>query len=227
MRIPVFLADAQWAMLLALGLLVLTAYRQLGRVMGRSGQPAELGPPAGSQPGKIDYTRLSGGGQADGADAPSEGAGRPGQHGEADGRAGQVCAFVPGGGQPALLAFVDPTCPSCEELVVALDQLRAAGNLAALRVLLLISDPASYLRISEAFSATELEIGRPSDPAGLESYRVTGTPLLVAVDAAGTVVAAGSAIRADEVLRYIQASLGSTQAPAVAPAVVVRGEGTA
>ncbi len=111
--------------------------------------------------------------------------------------------------------------------MLTLDQLQAAGDLAALRVLLLISDPASYLRISEAFSATELEIGRPSDPAGLESYRVTGTPLLVAVDASGTVTAAGSAIRAAEVRRYIQASLGSTQAPAVSPAVVVRGEGLA
>ncbi|HEU5418920.1 MAG TPA: hypothetical protein VFV41_14615 [Streptosporangiaceae bacterium] len=207
MRIPVFLADAQWAMLLALGLLVLTAYRQLGRVMGRSGQPAELGPPAGSQPGKIDYTRLSGGGQADGADAPSEGAGRPGQHGEADGRAGQVCAFVPGGGQPALLAFVDPTCPSCEELVTSLGAAREAGDLDGVRVLLLTSDPPSYLQISAVFRAATLEIGRPLDRDDLEPYRATATPLLVAIDAGGVVRAAGTAVRLAEVRAYGQACL--------------------
>jgi hypothetical protein len=200
LRIPLYLAIAQWVLLGALGVLVIILFRQLGRLLNGTAKAAELGPVIGSRAAGLSYLRP-------GEQLPRQ--------------------LTPGAGEPVLIAFVDPTCPSCEELVVTLDQLRAAGNLAALRVLLLISDPASYLRISEAFSATELEIGRPSDPAGLESYRVTGTPLLVAVDAAGTVVAAGSAIRADEVLRYIQASLGSTQAPAVAPAVVVRGEGTA
>jgi len=183
-RIPVFLADAQWALLLALGLLVLTAYRQLGRVMGRSGQPAELGPPAGSQAGKIDYTRLSG---------------------SPDGPAGQVAAFTPGGGQPALIAFVDPTCPSCEELVTALGAAREAGDLDGARVLLLTSDPPAYLQISAVFRATILEIGRPLDRDDLEPYRTTATPLLVAIDAAGVVRAAGTAVRLAEVRAYRQA----------------------
>ena len=184
MRIPVFLADAQWALLLALGLLVLTAYRQLGRVMGRSGQPAELGPPVGSQPGTIDYTRLSGG---------------------PDGRAGQVAAFAPGGGQPALVAFVDPTCPSCEELVTALGAAQQAGDLDGARVLLLTSDPPGYLQISAVFQATTLEIGRPLDRDDLEPYRATATPLLVAIDAGGVVRAAGTAVRLAEVRAYRQA----------------------
>jgi hypothetical protein len=200
LRIPLYLAIAQWALLGALGVLVIAAFRQLGRLLNGTATATELGPLIGSRAAGLSYFR------------PGEQAPRH---------------LVPGTGQPALIAFVDPTCPSCEQLVLTLDQLQAAGDLAAVRVLLLISDPASYLQISEAFSATELEIGRPSDPAGLESYRVTGTPLLVAVDAVGTVTATGSAIRAAEVRRYIQASLGSTQAPAVLPAVVVRGEGTA
>jgi hypothetical protein len=190
-RIPVFLADAQWALLLALGLLVLTAYRQLGRVMGRASQPAELGPPVGSQPGKIDYTRLSGDGQA----------------GRAAGQADRVCAFVPGGGQAALVAFVDPTCPSCEELVTALGAAREAGDLDEARVLLLTSDPPSYLQISAVFRATTLEIGRPLDRDDLEPYRATATPLLVAIDAGGVVRAAGTAVRLAEVRAYHQACL--------------------
>jgi hypothetical protein len=200
LRIPLYLAIAQWVLLGALGVLVIVLFRQLGRLLNGTAKAAELGPVIGSRAAGLSYLR-------------------PGEQ--------QPRQLIPGSGEPVLIAFVDPTCPSCEQLVLTLDQLQAAGDLTALRVLLLISDPASYLRISEAFSATELEIGRPSDPAGLDSYRVTGTPLLVAVDAAGTVAAAGSAIRAAEVSRYIQASLGSTQAPAVVPAVVVRGEGTA
>jgi hypothetical protein len=49
----------------------------------------------------------------------------------------------------------------------------------------------------------------------------------VAVDAAGTVTAAGSAIRSAEVRRYVQACLGATQAPAAAEAVAMTGEGAA
>ncbi len=200
LRIPLYLAVAQWSLLGALGVLVIVLFRQLGRLLNGTAKAAEFGPPAGSRAAALSYLR------------PGEQAPR---------------ALIPGSGEPVLIAFVDPTCPSCEQLVLTLDQLREAGDLAALRVLLLISDPVSYLQISEAFSATGLEIGRPADPAGLELYRVTATPLLVAVDAAGTVTAAGSAIRSAEVRRYVQACLGSMQAPAAAEAVVVRGEGPA
>ena len=163
MRIPLFLAVAQWALLLALGLLVITAYRQLGRVLGQS-RPAELGPAIGSRPGQIVYQRLPGAGERPPA-------------------ARTPCAaFVPGGGQAALLAFVDPTCPSCEELVTAWATARDAGELADARVLLLTSDPPDYVQISAAFRATQLELGRLLDRDDLEPYRATATPLLVALD---------------------------------------------
>jgi hypothetical protein len=205
MRIPLYLAVAQWALLLALGLLVVTAYRQLGRVLGRARQPAELGPPVDSRPGKIAYERISrpgsnGAGPASQADGARD-AGPAGPVGNA------VRSFVPGGGQPALVAFVDPTCPSCEELVTVLGAAREAGELGGLRVLLLTADPPSYLQISAAFRATSLEIGRPLDRADLESYRASGTPLLVAIDAAGVVRAAGSVIRMAEVRAFSQACL--------------------
>jgi hypothetical protein len=184
--IPLYLAVAQWALLGALGVLVIVMFRQLGRLLQGNAKAGELGPPVGSLAVPLSYLRP----------------------GEAD-----VRTFTPGGGQPALIAFVDPTCPSCEELVLVLDAMRAAGELAAVRVLLLISDPASYLRISEAFQASELEIGRPADPSGLDAYRATGTPLLVAVDAAGVVAAAGSTIRQADVRRYRDASSGHSPTP--------------
>jgi len=200
MRIPLYLVIAQWALLGALGILVIVLFRQLGRLLNGTAKAAELGPVTGSRAAALSYVRP-------GEQAPHQ--------------------LRPGGGQPLLLAFVDPTCPSCEQLVLTLDQLRAAGELAGTDVLLLISDPVSYLQISDAFSGTGLEIGRPADPAGLEYYRVTATPLLVAVDAAGTVTAAGSAIRSAEVRRYVQACLGTMQAPAAAEAVAMTGEGAA
>jgi hypothetical protein len=184
MRVPLYLAVAQWALLLALGLLVITAYRQLGRVLGRSRTPAELGPAVGSRPGRIAYERLSPPGDA--------------------GRAGSL---APGDGQPALVAFVDPTCPSCEELVTVLSAAQQAGELAGLRVLLLTADPPGYLQISAAFQATSLEIGRPLDRADLEPYRASATPLLVAIDSAGVVRAAGTAVRLAEVRAMSQACL--------------------
>lgn len=188
MRIPLFLVVAQWALLLALGLLVITAYRQLGRVLGPS-RPAEgIGPEVGSRPGRITYERL------------------PNAAGEAL-DAGDVVAFVPGGGRVTLLAFVDPTCPSCEQLVTALGAARDAGELPDTQVLLLTADPPEYVQISAAFRATELELGRLLDRDELEPYRASATPLLVALDSWGVVRAAGTVARQADVLAYRQACL--------------------
>jgi hypothetical protein len=187
MRIPLYLAVAQWALLLALGLLVITAYRQLGRVLTRSRQPAELGPAVGSRAGRVAYERLR----------PGDGQG-PGD--------GAARSFDPGG-RPALLAFVDPTCPSCEELVASLGAARESGQLGDARVLLLTSDPPGYLQISAAFRDTCLEIGRPLDHADVEAYRASATPLLVAIDGGGVVRAAGTAYRPGEVRAFSQACL--------------------
>jgi hypothetical protein len=185
-KIPLYLAVAQWALLGALGLLVVVMFRQLGQLLKGSAKTGELGPPLRSQAAALTYKR-------------------PGEQ--------EIRTLVPGHDRPALIAFVDPTCPSCEQLVLTLDAMAAAGELAAVRVLLLISDPASYLRISEAFSASKLEIGRPADPAGLATYRVSGTPLLVAVDAAGLVAASGSTVRRADVRRYRDAGLGHIRPP--------------
>jgi len=163
-RIPLYLEIAQWALLFGLGTLVLLLYRQLGRLLSSGGGPESPGPAIGTQAAPIRYSRIPG-----------------------DTR-GQL---TPGDGQPALIAFVDPTCPSCEQLVANLSELQAGGELGGIRVLLLVSDPPGYLSISAAFRATSLEIGRPLTAAEVGGYRVTGTPLLVAIDGAGEVQAVG------------------------------------
>jgi hypothetical protein len=191
MRIPLFLVIAQWALLLGLGLLVITAYRQLGRVLGQSRPAAGIGPEVGSRPGRISYQVLSGEGGAE-------------------------LTFVPGG-RPAMVAFVDPTCPSCEELVTALGQARDAGELGDTRVLLLTADPPDYVQISAAFRATRLELGRLLDRDELEPYRATATPLLVALDGAGVVRAAGTAARLAEVRAFRRACLLAPPAEVLLP----------
>jgi len=178
MRVPVYLEIAQWALLLGLGSLLVVLYRQLARLLGAKHDSAELGPPVGSEAAPIRYTLVP-----------------DGSHQQ----------FAPGDGQPALIAFVDPTCPACEQLVESLGELRAAGELAGRRVLLLISDPPGYLGISAAFQATSLPIGRPLSTAEVAGYRATGTPLLVAVDGRGIVRAAGVASRLPEVRPYAEA----------------------
>ncbi len=181
MYVPLYLQIAQWALLLGLGCLVVVMYRQLGRLLGHSGKAAELGPRTGSIAAPFRYERIP------------------------DGSIGQV---RPGDGQPVLIAFVDPTCPACEQLVTSLSDLQAEGQLRGARPLLLISDPPGYLRISAAFQATSLEIGRPLTTAEVSGYRATGTPLLVVVDASGVVRAAGVASRPAEVLAFTAALAG-------------------
>jgi hypothetical protein len=179
-RIPLYLAIAQWALLGTLGILVVVMFRQLGRLTLSTAASRELGPAVGSQAAALSYLRR-------GSDSPQE--------------------LTPGDGMPVLLAFVDPTCPSCEELVRVLESMREAGELHGLRTLLLISDPPSYLQISEAFSSTELEIGRPAGRDGLNAYHASATPLLVAVDSTGMVRAAGSVIRIAQVRAFAQSCL--------------------
>ena len=175
-RIPVYLAIAQWALLGALGVLVIVMFRQLGRLVTGQAHAAPLGPAVGSLAPALTYAR-------------------PGER--------EQRRLTPGGGRPLLLAFVDPTCPSCEDLVGVLGELRDGGELDGVTVLALISDPPSYLQISAVFQASGLEIGRPARRSGLDAYRVSATPLLVAIDAAGVVRAAGSVVRADEVRGFV------------------------
>jgi hypothetical protein len=187
MRIPEYLEVAQWALLFALGSLVVVLYRQLGRLLShRESDPATPGPAVGDRATPIRYRRLP------------------------DGDAGEL---VPGQGQPALIAFVDPTCPACERLVSSLDTLTAAGELAGISVLLLISDPPGYLAISATFQDTTLEIGRPLAAAEVAGYRATATPLLVAVDGTGVIRAAGVASTVHEV--QVQAASIARESEAV------------
>jgi hypothetical protein len=180
MKIPLYLAVAQWTLLFAFGLLLIVVYRQLGRALHKTDTAAPLGPEVGSKAASLEYSRF--------ADDT-------------------VQYLTPGKGQPTLLAFVEPTCLSCEKLVLALGTAEHAGELSDLRVLLLTSSPKSYLKISDAFRATRLECGRILAQATAQAYRATSTPLLVAIDRDGVVRAAAPAIQLAEVRTFSRACL--------------------
>lgn len=181
MKVPLYLAVAQWTLLFAFGLLLIVVYRQLGRVLHKKDDAAEpLGPAVGSKAASLEYRRF----------------------------ADDTVQYVtPGDGQPTLVAFVDPTCPSCEKLVLALGTAEHAGELSGLRVLLLTSSPKSYLKVSDAFRATRLECGRILAESTTQAYGATSTPLLVAIDRDGVVRAAAPAIKLAEVRTFSRACL--------------------
>jgi hypothetical protein len=189
MRIPLYLAVAQWALLLTLGLLVIGAYRQLGRVFSGKRPAGALGPAPGSSAKEFDYLRI---------------------------RDGTMQSFRPAGNDgPTLLGFVDPTCPACEELVENLNAADTSGELAGFRTLLVMSDPPAYAEISPAFSFTALEIGRPPTAAAREAYNASATPLLIAIDRAGVIRAAHPAIARKDIRALIQAALAAPAAEKV------------
>jgi hypothetical protein len=180
MRIPEYVAIAQWALLLTLGVLVTLMFRQLGRQLGVITASPALGPTVGTPAAGFEYTRVDTGAKE---------------------------LFEPGGGHPALLVFADPTCPACEELVAVLNQAHVNGGLAEVRPLILISEPASYLQISDPFRETRLPVGRLVTGSARQAYGVSATPLLVAVGSRGVIRAAGPATRPADVAAFVRASV--------------------
>jgi len=188
MKVPLYLAVAQWTLLFAFGLLLIVVYRQLGRMLHKDDAAAPLGPVLGSKAASLEYNRF----------------------------ADDTVRYVtPGDGQPTLLAFVEPTCPSCEQLVLALGTAEHAGELTGLRVLLLTSSPKSYLKVSDAFRATRLECGRILARSTTQAYGATSTPLLVAIDRDGVVRTAAPAIRLAEVRTFSRACLLPPEAESI------------
>jgi hypothetical protein len=189
-RVPVYLAVAQWVLLIALGVLVVFMFRQLGRSLGAVRRRGSLGPPVGTPAAGFEYLPVSG------AEPASESPGN-----------GKATFFQPGQQRPSLIAFVDPTCPACEELVTSMNAADADRELERVSVLLLMSEPPGYLQISEAFRRTRLPLGRVRADSTLAAYRVSATPLLVAIDAEGVIRAAGPTIRREDVREFVRACL--------------------
>ena len=194
MRIPLYLAIAQWALLLTLGLLVVAVYRQLGRVFAGKRPTGSLGPVPGTSATEFEYLRIRD-------------------------RTSQVFRPAANGG-PALLGFVDPTCPACEELVENLSAVDASGELVGFRTLLVMSDPPAYADISPAFRATAIEIGRPPTEAARDAYNASATPLLIAIDSSGVVRAGRPVVASKDIRALMQAAVAPPPTDELAVGVI-------
>ena len=179
MKVSLYLVIAQWAILFGLAFLLIVLYRQLGRVFGPK-EPTKYGLPPGTLAPAFEYRRVS--------DSSL-------QH------------FTPGNEHPALLAFVNPTCLACDQLVGAMSTAHNQGELSALRTLLVISEPISYIEISDSFKDTLLEIGQVTSRATLNSYQAVATPLIVSIDATGHISSSGTATELPELRNFIHACL--------------------
>lgn len=197
MTIPTYVAVAQWALLFGCGALVILMYRQLGHLFsGRDGARA-VGPRVGSPAPAFEYARIGDGSRQ---------------------------RFVPGEGHGALVAFVDPTCPSCEELVSAMSAGAEVGEFAGLTVLLVTFDPPVYVEVSDAFRSTRLELAAPVSEATRTSYNASATPLLVAIDCNGVVRRAGPITELEQVRAFVDAASSPSAAVAdeVAPTIIAQ-----
>jgi hypothetical protein len=179
MKVSLYLAIAQWAILFGLALLLIVLYRQLGRVFGAK-EPTKYGLPPGTLAPAFEYRRVSDGSL---------------QH------------FTPGSDHPALLAFVNPTCLACDQLVSTMSTAHNSGELNILRTLLVTSDPIGYIEISDAFKNTPLEIGQVTTRATLNSYQAMATPLIVSIDGSGHISISGTATELPELRNFIHACL--------------------
>jgi hypothetical protein len=176
---------SQWVVLLTCGVLVIVVYRQLGRVFG-SKTAFQHGPARGTRAEGFEYRRVSD---------------QTLQH------------VVPGEMAPLLIAFVNPTCPACSELVSTLNAMESSGALSRLRILLLISEPTAYLQVSEAFTSTVLEVGQVLSRSTLNAYKATATPLMVAIRGGGAIAAVSSAADMASVTEVVNACFRSADLP--------------
>lgn len=168
---------SQWTILLTLTLLLYLLYRQLGRLLRPAKSPVPPGPPLGARAEDFEYISVT---------------------------EGTLRTFSPESDVPTLVAFVDPTCSTCEHLVTAMADVNASGQLNGIRTLLLISDPPSYLQVSEVFRNTALEIGHIPSKSAVASYHVTSTPLVVAINGDGLVTATGSGRDPADVMEFVR-----------------------
>jgi hypothetical protein len=59
MKVPLYLAVAQWTLLFAFGLLLIVVFRQLGRMLHKDDATASFGPAVGSKAASLEYSRFA------------------------------------------------------------------------------------------------------------------------------------------------------------------------
>jgi hypothetical protein len=158
--VPLALVVTQWVVLLVLAALVLVMYRQLAHLLELSRGAHDAG--------GLDLE----------AAAPSFAYRRPSEAGEHRFTVGET---------PALLLFTDPRCGACDKALQAVESVTRRSRSTGVRVLVVTDGDEIAVAANGALSASALDIAIVERHVVTRDYRVTGTPLLVGVDADGLV----------------------------------------
>lgn len=176
--VPMSLVVTQWVVLFALGGLVIVMYRQLAHLLELSGSAHDPGgPDIGAQAPAFDYRH------------PSESA--------------ATNRLAPPGQGPIVLLFSDPWCGACDKALQAVETVTQRRP-SSLRVLVVTDADDVAVAANDGLSRTPLEVAVVEGQVVTRDYGVTGTPLLLGVDANGVVQAKVSGSDEATVRRFLK-----------------------
>lgn len=158
-ELPTWIVVMQWSLIIVLAALVWSVYRQLGILLDRN---------------VPDHLHMA---LAPGTVAPSF-------EGSLMGRTSSARARVSLVGVPTVLAFVDPHCTSCEEVLQTLKELRAAPPIAVTRYVVATDSSAARAKWPDS---VELETYLVSSGV-LKRYGVTATPTIFCIAESGEII---------------------------------------
>lgn len=178
-EIPVALAIAAWAVLAALGFLVIVLYRQLAYLLNLGRSTATGGGlPLGDRAPQFEYLIRDGGEQ------------RPAR-------------FSPGEA-PTLLLFANPGCSSCETMLAAFDRAAGRGKNRGVRFVAFTDASPDEIAHFAAFANADVELGYVSQAVPTRLYRAAATPFLVALDQKGRVRDQGPLAHESDIRRAVR-----------------------
>jgi len=163
--LPGWLVVSQWALLFALGLLIIMMYRQvalLEQLKDRGSERAGLHP--GEKAHSFDYIPVN--------------------------RITNVLARFEPRGRWSLLLFADPSCASCQNALLALEKL-SPHLPQSLQVLVATTSEPALISASDAFKLTSFELGRIPVDVSTRLYNTGVTPFGHLIDPEGVVHAKG------------------------------------
>ncbi len=187
-QVPATVAAFQWALLVALSILVVLMYRQLAYLLG-------LGRSIGGNPGL------------------ELGATAPGFRYRLSTPDGQdEYTFVPGS-KPTLLAFMKPSCAPCEEGLRNLSL--AVAEVATDRINFIVVTEADETQVAAAptFRESSLSIAQVDQGLAFRLFRSGVTPFFFAIDGHGIIRGKGAGVSRDEISELVMSATEQTQEP--------------
>ncbi len=176
--LPLWLVISQWVLLLALGLLVIVMYRQLGYLLHLRDVGTEReGLPMGEKAPAFDYTPVNGD-----------------MH---------LPARFDSIGQWSLLVFVEPGCVSCRSTIPALERLTPAFK-QQIHMLVVTSAEPTLIAAVDEFRTASLDINQVSREVSYELYQTRSTPFAYLIDPSGVIRAKGVVTEESAIQKMVQ-----------------------